>query len=68
MSNTARTDEDINKENRIAWGEESRTGTREAAVYVFQECERGAAGEDVRFRSGSAPFRWGTIPHRGGGG
>lgn len=31
MSNTARTDEDINKENRIAWGEGSRTGAREAA-------------------------------------
>lgn len=40
MSNTARTDEDINKENRIAWGEGSRTGAREAAIYVFRECER----------------------------
>lgn len=40
MSNTARTDEGISIENMIAWGEGSRTGTREAAVYVFQECER----------------------------
>lgn len=41
MSNTARTDEDINKKNRIAWGEGSRTGAQEAAaVYVFRECER----------------------------
>ena len=40
MSNTARTDEDINKENRIAWGEGSRTGAQEAAIYVFRECER----------------------------
>lgn len=40
MSNTARTDEGISKENRTAWGEGSRTGTREAAVYVFRECER----------------------------
>ena len=40
MLNTASKEEDINKENRIAWGEGSRTGAREAAVYVFQECER----------------------------
>ena len=40
MLNTASKEEDINKGNRIAWGEGSRTGAREAAVYVFQECER----------------------------
>ena len=41
MLNTASKEEDINKGNRIAWGEGSRTGTREAAaVYVFRECER----------------------------
>lgn len=40
MSNTARTDEGISKENRIACGEGFRTGTREAVVYVFRECER----------------------------
>ena len=35
---------------------------------VRQEHEGGAAGEDVRFRSGSASFRLGIFSHRGGGG